>query len=83
MAQENWRLHRASYVKLRSVKKELASCREKNKRHSRWTCFIPALLKYLNTYLQSLIRGPLWLQGVVSMVLGISLRIIIDPALTA
>ena len=28
----------------------------------------PRSLKYLNTYLQSLIRGPLWLQGVVSMV---------------
>lgn len=40
----------------------------------------PRSLKYLNTYLQSLVRGRLWLQVMVGMVLGISLGIIIGPS---
>jgi len=44
---------------------------------------IPALhprsLKYLTDYLQSLVRGRLWLQVMVGMVLGISVGIVLGP----
>lgn len=40
----------------------------------------PRSLKHLNTYLQSLVRGRLWLQVMVGMVLGIGLGIVIGPS---
>jgi len=40
----------------------------------------PRSLKHLTTYLQTLIRGRLWLQVLVGMVLGISLGITIGPS---
>ena len=39
----------------------------------------PRSLKYLTTYLQSLVRGRLWLQVIIGMVLGISCGILMGP----
>jgi len=41
----------------------------------------PRSLKYLSIYLQSLIRGRLWLQVLVGMVLGIGVGILLGPSL--
>ena len=40
----------------------------------------PRSLKYLANYLQSLVRGRLWLQVMVGMVLGIAVGIALGPA---
>ncbi|MBQ0799360.1 MAG: dicarboxylate/amino acid:cation symporter [Porticoccaceae bacterium] len=40
----------------------------------------PRSLKYLNTYLHSLVQGRLWLQVMVGMVLGITVGILIGPS---
>lgn len=39
----------------------------------------PRSLKYLTNYLQSLVRGRLWLQVMVGMVLGIAVGIVLGP----
>ena len=40
----------------------------------------PRSLKYLTDYLQSLVRGRLWLQVMVGMILGISIGILMGPS---
>ena len=41
----------------------------------------PRSLKYLSDYLQALVRGRLWLQVIVGMVLGITTGILMGPAM--